>query len=197
MSEPKRSLSVGDAVAILALIGGSLTTALPVNAITRSVTLLFALGGGIFLCHKLFVVRWKRAAATILAVVLYLSLVALLLEQEAKAAQRAALTTSLLLGLAGIVWHVPWRWVLPSAIIAGGAVWLVMRRRLKPPPDSIESISDDLSLVERRLRDIVRNDKVGIKGLVRLAGISYHPDFVKAHIDFVFSFSICRFMTLP
>jgi hypothetical protein len=187
VSESKRSLSIGDAVAILALMGGSLTTALPVNAITRSVTLLFALGGAVFLCQKLFSIRWKKIFATALVVIAYLAVVALLLELEAKASQRAAPTTTLIIALFTAIWQVPWRWVLPSAAITAGAVWFVARRRMRPDSDASSSGSDDLSLAEKRLREIVRNDKTGISGLVRLAGITYQPNFGKAHIDFVFS----------
>jgi hypothetical protein len=160
---------------------------LPLVALTRSVILLFALGGALYLCYHLSWQRWKRWMVGILAVVAYIAVALLLFEREAREANTVAPTTSALKWLAARLASVPWGWVLLSAVIASSGVWLIMRR-LPPRPNSTELVSDDLSLAESRLRDIVRNDKLGIRGLVRLAGVSYQPDFVKAHIDFVFSF---------
>lgn len=180
--EPKRSLSVGDTVAILALMGGSFTTALPVNAYTRSVTLMFALGGAIFLCHKFVQSRWKRSIVIAFVVLAYLSVVLLLIEHEARAAQVAAPTTTFLLRVFSVISNVPWLWVWASIAVTTGAVLLIQRRwpRIRPAVDKLPN-------PQKRILNIAQSDKAKIKSLVRVAGISYQPNFEKAYIDFVVS----------
>jgi hypothetical protein len=181
MAESKHTLSLADKVALIALIGGALATALPLVALTRSLILLFALGGALVLCHRAAWPRWKKFVAATLVVIAYAVIVLLLFEKEARDANTVAPTT-FVKGLINLWWGIPWRWVLPTIALTIGAVLLILRRGTTARP-----VADNLSNPQKRIFAIAQSDKAKIKSLVRIAGISYQPNFEKAYIDFVVS----------
>src|SRR5829696_751654 len=131
MPQPKPPLSPTDKVALSALIVGALASGLPLVAVTRALILLFALGGGLFLCYHASWRTWRKWAAALAAIGAYVTVVLLLFDREAREANTVAPTTSALKWLLSRLASVPWDWVVASAAIAATAVWLVMRRRLQ------------------------------------------------------------------
>jgi hypothetical protein len=74
--------------------------------------------------------------------------------------------------------HVPWRWVIPSVLIAFVVASLVHVLR--------ERKGDRITLSEPdpQLETIAKSDKGAIQSRVKLIGISYNPNFAKGYIDF-------------
>lgn len=91
---------------------------------------------------------------------------------------------------ADYVSDLPWRWIVPSfaigvlvtALVAWRLIFLRHRERQARERELQTLICPEQDLHKRKA-----DDKDRIKELVRIAGISYQPEFSKAYIDFGFS----------
>jgi hypothetical protein len=131
------SLSPGDKIALLTLVITVALQAVPLNAATRSIFLLIALGAALYLTSQSSWQRWKKWALCALLFITYFGITFWIFEREARAERRSAPTTDIAREFVSLLWTIPWRWVLPAivgtAILTAGAFLIAGRRRREVP----------------------------------------------------------------
>lgn len=186
MSEP-HSLTRSDKIAVFTLI---VTIVLAIatnrlNATLQSMFLLVALGASVYLCSKSLWSRWKKVTTGSLLCVAYLFIALWLFEQEARATNTVAPTTTLLQIPMNTLWNMRWRWIVPSVLLGAvlGELFTIRRVRKRPKMLGIET-----NEAYQRVHEIADRDKASIKDLVRVCAIYYtlHTERLQLHIDFVF-----------
>lgn len=199
---PRKStgLSVGEIIALLALIIGILLVITPVNALSRSAFLLIVLGASIYLFWGApWRIREKRSfkialsgllSAAYIVVVIWLFVV----ERKATATNPGTamptgdsnaismVTTWVSARIIGL-WNMPWRWMLLGAGLAALAIRILGLLRQKQRKSFI--------CPSKRLHEIAEEDKQRIVQLVKIYGVSCQTHIVEGgpppYINFRFA----------